>query len=94
MLQGAPFVPNDTTLDMGDNRMYIITGPNMAGKSTYMRQVALICLMMQIGCFVPAKSAKLTMVDRIFTRVGRFGRPGGGTIHLYGGDERSGVHSG
>ena len=64
------FVPNDTEMDTGDNRMMIITGPNMAGKSTYMRQVALICLMAQIGSFVPAKEASLPICDRIFTRVG------------------------
>ncbi len=70
MLQGAPFVPNDTTLDCNNNRIAIITGPNMAGKSTYMRQVAIITLMAQIGSFVPADSAKIGIVDRIFTRVG------------------------
>lgn len=70
MLKGTPFVPNDTVLDCSDNRCAIITGPNMAGKSTYMRQVALICFMSQIGSFVPAKSAKLGVVDAIFTRVG------------------------
>ena len=64
------FVPNDTYLDLDENRMMIITGPNMAGKSTYMRQVALICLMAQIGSFVPAREAHLTVHDRIFTRVG------------------------
>ena len=64
------FVPNDTTLDLEENRMMIITGPNMAGKSTYMRQVALICLMAQIGSFVPAAEASLSVCDRIFTRVG------------------------
>ena len=64
------FVPNDTLLDTGENRMMIITGPNMAGKSTYMRQVALICLMAQIGSFVPATEAHLPVCDRIFTRVG------------------------
>ena len=64
------FVPNDTELDCNDNRMMIITGPNMAGKSTYMRQTALICLMAQIGSFVPAKSAYIGTVDSIFTRVG------------------------
>lgn len=64
------FVANDTYLDNGSNRVSIITGPNMAGKSTYMRQSALIVLMAQIGSFVPAKSAKIGIVDRIFTRVG------------------------
>ena len=64
------FVPNDTLLDLDDNRMMIITGPNMAGKSTYMRQVALICLMAQIGSFVPAAEAHLPVCDQIFTRVG------------------------
>lgn len=70
MLSDEMYVPNDTYLDMNSNRMSIITGPNMSGKSTYMRQVALITLMAQIGCFVPAKSAKITIVDKIFTRVG------------------------
>ena len=65
-----PFVPNDTILDSGDNRCAIITGPNMAGKSTYMRQVALICLMAQAGSFVPADSAHLCIVDGIYTRIG------------------------
>ena len=64
------FVENDTYLDKNDNRLSIITGPNMAGKSTYMRQVALITLMAQIGSFVPAQSAKIGVVDKIFTRVG------------------------
>ncbi|MBQ9729325.1 MAG: DNA mismatch repair protein MutS, partial [Clostridia bacterium] len=64
------FVPNDTLLDNGENRSAIITGPNMAGKSTYMRQVALITLLAQIGSFVPAKEAEIPVVDRIFTRVG------------------------
>lgn len=70
MLDYGTFVPNDTYLDMEEDRISIITGPNMAGKSTYMRQVALIVLMAQIGSFVPAKSASIGIADRIFTRVG------------------------
>ncbi len=66
----SPFVPNDTALDCAENRCAIITGPNMAGKSTFMRQVALICLMAQAGSFVPASSAELCVVDGIFTRIG------------------------
>ena len=66
----AYFVPNDCCLDKGKNRLALITGPNMAGKSTYMRQVALITVMAQIGSFVPAKSARIGVVDRVFTRVG------------------------
>ena len=69
-LRDEMFVPNDTLMDLEENRMMIITGPNMAGKSTYMRQVALICLMAQIGSFVPAAEARLPVCDRIFTRVG------------------------
>jgi len=64
------FVPNDTSLDGETMRMAIVTGPNMAGKSTYIRQVALIVLMAQLGSFVPAESAEIGLVDRIFTRVG------------------------
>ncbi len=64
------FIPNDTLLDNYENRTMVLTGPNMAGKSTYMRQVALITLMAQIGCFVPAKVAEIPIVDKIFTRIG------------------------
>ena len=70
LLDDSVFVPNDTLLDKDENRCAIITGPNMAGKSTYMRQTALITLLAQIGSFVPAKSARISVVDAIFTRVG------------------------
>ena len=70
MQKDEMFVPNDTYLDLTNNRMAVITGPNMSGKSTYMRQVALITLMAQIGCFVPADYAKISVVDQIFTRIG------------------------
>ena len=70
MLKGSLFVPNDTLLDEQENRMLLITGPNMAGKSTYMRQNALIALMAQIGSFVAAKECHVGVVDAIFTRIG------------------------
>ena len=70
MLADSLFIPNDTILDREENRVAIITGPNMAGKSTYMRQVALITIMAQIGSFVPAASAHIGVADRVFTRVG------------------------
>lgn len=66
----TPFVPNDTMLDQGENRCAVITGPNMAGKSTYMRQTAMITIMAQIGSFVPARSAQIGLVDAVYTRVG------------------------
>src|SRR5256714_6715737 len=69
-LEEEKFVPNDTSLDGENMRLAIVTGPNMAGKSTYIRQVALIVLMAQIGSFVPAANAEIGLVDRIFTRVG------------------------
>jgi len=70
MLKDTMFVPNDTRIGSSDNQVSIITGPNMAGKSTYMRQVALIVLMAQMGSFVPARSARIGLVDRVFTRIG------------------------
>jgi len=70
MMPSNTFIPNDTALDQRDNQLVVITGPNMSGKSTYMRQVALIVLMAQIGSFVPANTAEIGIVDRIFTRVG------------------------
>jgi len=69
-LREEMFIPNDTHINCSDSMISIITGPNMAGKSTYMRQVALIVLMAHIGCFVPAKKAKICLVDKIFTRIG------------------------
>lgn len=70
MMDGVPFIANDTHLRAEEQRILLITGPNMAGKSTYMRQTALISVMAQIGCFVPAKSAVIPLIDRIFTRIG------------------------
>jgi DNA mismatch repair protein MutS len=77
-LRDTAFVPNDTLLDMDHPRLVILTGPNMAGKSTYLRQVALIVLMAQIGSFVPATDARIGLVDRIFTRVGASDNLAGG----------------
>lgn len=70
VLRDEQFVPNSTHMNLDDHRMLIVTGPNMAGKSTYMRQVALITLMAHMGSFVPAKSANISLTDRIFTRIG------------------------
>ncbi|NLW69717.1 MAG: DNA mismatch repair protein MutS, partial [Eubacteriaceae bacterium] len=68
--ENAPFIPNDITLNLGNSRLALITGPNMAGKSTYIRQTALLSVMFQMGCFIPCESANMCIVDRIFTRVG------------------------
>jgi DNA mismatch repair protein MutS len=70
MFPPGTFVPNDTVLDQRDNRCLIITGPNMAGKSTYMRQVALIAILAHLGSFIPAKQGEISLLDRVFTRVG------------------------
>jgi DNA mismatch repair protein MutS len=70
MLEKGSFIPNNTYLNNDDSQILIITGPNMSGKSTYLRQTALICIMAQMGCFVPAGKAKIGLVDRIFTRIG------------------------
>lgn len=69
-LKDFEFVPNDSYIDLEDNLIQLITGPNMAGKSTYMRQIAIVCLLAQIGCYVPAESANLSILDQIFTRIG------------------------
>ena len=78
MLKDSLFVPNDTDLGTNGTQVAIITGPNMAGKSTYMRQVALIVIMAQMGSFVPARSARLGIVDRVFTRIGASDDPSSG----------------
>lgn len=70
VVQKEPFIPNDTYLNRNDHQIIIITGPNMGGKSTYLRQVALICILAQMGSFVPAREARIGLIDRIFTRVG------------------------
>src|SRR5262249_13394879 len=67
---GHPFVPNDVALNGTTSQLVILTGPNMGGKSTYLRQTAILCLMAQAGCFVPAREAKMALVDHIFARVG------------------------
>lgn len=69
-LTSESFIPNNTSLDLANNQILLITGPNMAGKSTYLRQVALIAVMAQLGSYVPAKSAKIGVIDKIFTRIG------------------------
>ena len=93
MLPYGEFVPNDTYLDKNESRLSIITGPNMAGKSTYMRQVALITLMAQIGSFVPASYAKIGVVDKIFTRVGASDDLAMRTKYIYGRNDGSSKYS-
>ncbi len=87
------FVPNDTTLDGTASQLVILTGPNMGGKSTYLRQTALICLMAQSGSFVPAARAKIGIVDRIYARVGASDNITRGTVHVHGRDAGDGEHS-
>ena len=89
MLPSGSFIENDTYLDKQNERLSIITGPNMAGKSTYMRQVALITLMAQIGSFVPATAAKIGVVDKIFTRVGASDDLAMRTKYIYGRNDGS-----
>ena len=89
MLPAGEFIDNDTYLDKENDRMSIITGPNMAGKSTYMRQVALITLMAQIGSFVPAEEALIGVVDKIFTRVGASDDLSMRTKYIYGRNDGS-----
>ena len=89
---GEKFVPNDVALDHAENRLIVLTGPNMAGKSTYLRQTALLVLMAQTGSFVPAAEAEIGLVDRIFTRVGASDDLVKRAKHVPGRDERDGEH--
>ena len=86
-------MPNDARLDAERRQIVILTGPNMAGKSTYLRQVALIALLAQIGSFVPADRARIGLVDRIFTRIGAQDDIAGGPEHLHGRDAGDGQRS-
>ena len=81
------FVPNDLYLNSTSHSILLITGPNMGGKSTYLRQTALTVLMAQMGGFVPARSARLPVVDRIFTRIGASDNLRARTFNLHGGDD-------
>lgn len=83
-IKGNSFIPNDTFLDSSSDSLLLITGPNMAGKSTYIRQVALIVIMAQIGSFVPAKSAHIGIVDKIFSRIGASDDLSKRPINFYG----------
>ena len=89
---GEPFVPNDITLDGTTCQLVILTGPNMGGKSTYLRQTALLCVMAQAGSFVPAREAKISVVDRIYARVGASGQHRARPVDLHGGDAGDGEH--
>ena len=88
--RGERFVPNDLYLDDEAQFLLLITGPNMGGKSTYLRQAALIAILAQMGSFVPAASAKLPLLDRVFTRIGASDNLARGRSTFSGGDERGG----
>jgi len=91
-LPAGVFVANDLELDPDDAQIVVLTGPNMAGKSTFLRQAAMIVLLAQCGSFVPAERAVIGLADRVFTRVGRPRRHHRGDVHVHGGDDRDGVH--
>ena len=82
-----PFVPNSIYLNNSTDRLLIITGPNMGGKSTVLRQTAIICILAQTGCFVPAERARLPLLDRIWTRVGASDDLTRGSFDVHGGDD-------
>ena len=85
-----PFVPNSVYLNNSTDRLLMITGPNMGGKSTVLRQTAIICILAQMGSFVPAEKARLPLLDRVWTRVGASDDLTRGRSHLHGGDDGDG----
>ena len=85
-----PFVPNSVYLNNSTDRLLIITGPNMGGKSTVLRQTAIICILAQMGSFVPAEKARLPLLDRVWTRVGASDDLTRGPFDVHGGDDRDG----
>ena len=86
------FVPNDLYLNSSTHNILLLTGPNMGGKSTYLRQTALIVILAQMGSFVPARSARLSVVDRVFTRIGASDNLGARPLHFHGRDDGDGGH--
>ena len=91
--ESRPFIPNDLYLNTSADQLIILTGPNMGGKSTYLRQAALIVILAQMGCFVPAREARLGLVDRIYTRVGASDNLARRPFDFHGGNDRDRQHT-